>query len=205
MYGGRRGLHTIIHFTCNIRLSMEKVLVNALTRSESKIVNVITTPVDVKNLLTQSSISTAAIWDTGATSSVVTKDLAAQLGLIPMGKTNVRGVHGVQTVNTYFVNLTLNKTGISLDIVVTECDALSADNSIGVLVGMDVISKGDFSITNFQGKTVMSFRVPSMEKVDYVAKLNTQSPVTNTKKVGRNDPCPCGSGKKYKHCCGRNG
>lgn len=21
------------------------------------------------------------------------------------------------------------------------------------------------------------------------------------KKVGRNDPCPCGSGKKYKHCC----
>ena len=24
------------------------------------------------------------------------------------------------------------------------------------------------------------------------------------KKVGRNDPCPCGSGKKYKYCCGRN-
>ncbi|HXZ29721.1 MAG TPA: SEC-C metal-binding domain-containing protein, partial [Dehalococcoidia bacterium] len=23
------------------------------------------------------------------------------------------------------------------------------------------------------------------------------------KKVGRNDPCPCGSGKKYKHCCGK--
>ena len=24
------------------------------------------------------------------------------------------------------------------------------------------------------------------------------------KKIGRNDPCPCGSGKKYKQCCGRN-
>jgi preprotein translocase subunit SecA len=24
-------------------------------------------------------------------------------------------------------------------------------------------------------------------------------------KVGRNDPCPCGSGKKYKNCCGANG
>jgi preprotein translocase subunit SecA len=23
------------------------------------------------------------------------------------------------------------------------------------------------------------------------------------KKVGRNDPCPCGSGRKYKHCCGK--
>lgn len=27
--------------------------------------------------------------------------------------------------------------------------------------------------------------------------------VRKTKKVGRNDPCPCGSGKKYKNCCGR--
>ncbi|WP_366923806.1 preprotein translocase subunit SecA [Metallumcola ferriviriculae] len=29
-------------------------------------------------------------------------------------------------------------------------------------------------------------------------------PVRNENKVGRNDPCPCGSGKKYKKCCGRN-
>ncbi len=29
-------------------------------------------------------------------------------------------------------------------------------------------------------------------------------PVTRGKKVGRNDPCPCGSGKKYKKCCGVN-
>jgi len=30
-----------------------------------------------------------------------------------------------------------------------------------------------------------------------------QRPKVQGKKVGRNDPCPCGSGKKYKHCCGR--
>ena len=29
-------------------------------------------------------------------------------------------------------------------------------------------------------------------------------PVKVAKKIGRNDPCPCGSGKKYKNCCGRN-
>lgn len=28
--------------------------------------------------------------------------------------------------------------------------------------------------------------------------------VVKGKKIGRNDPCPCGSGKKYKYCCGRN-
>jgi preprotein translocase subunit SecA len=25
------------------------------------------------------------------------------------------------------------------------------------------------------------------------------------KKIARNDPCPCGSGKKYKQCCGKSG
>ena len=28
--------------------------------------------------------------------------------------------------------------------------------------------------------------------------------IVKGKKIGRNDPCPCGSGKKYKKCCGRN-
>ena len=31
------------------------------------------------------------------------------------------------------------------------------------------------------------------------------TPIVNTEpKIGRNDPCPCGSGKKYKNCCGKN-
>ena len=32
----------------------------------------------------------------------------------------------------------------------------------------------------------------------------TETYVRPTPKVGRNDPCPCGSGKKYKECCGKN-
>lgn len=28
--------------------------------------------------------------------------------------------------------------------------------------------------------------------------------IVKGKKIGRNDPCPCGSGKKYKQCCGKN-
>ncbi|MCA9066876.1 MAG: SEC-C domain-containing protein, partial [Planctomycetaceae bacterium] len=32
----------------------------------------------------------------------------------------------------------------------------------------------------------------------------TIAPIVNDEpKVGRNDPCPCGSGKKYKKCCGK--
>ena len=33
-------------------------------------------------------------------------------------------------------------------------------------------------------------------------KLHTM-PKLQTFKIGRNEPCPCGSGKKYKKCCGR--
>jgi preprotein translocase subunit SecA len=45
------------------------------------------------------------------------------------------------------------------------------------------------------------------------ASLNTETensekknkPITGTKKPKRNDPCPCGSGLKYKNCCGKSG
>ncbi len=33
----------------------------------------------------------------------------------------------------------------------------------------------------------------------------TNEPLIAEKKIARNDPCPCGSGKKYKNCCGRSG
>ena len=36
-------------------------------------------------------------------------------------------------------------------------------------------------------------------KVPFIC--NQGSPLIASRKVGRNDPCPCGSGKKYKACC----
>ena len=35
-------------------------------------------------------------------------------------------------------------------------------------------------------------------------KCRNRNTIVKGKKIGRNDPCPCGSGKKYKNCCGRN-
>jgi preprotein translocase subunit SecA len=35
--------------------------------------------------------------------------------------------------------------------------------------------------------------------------LSKLKPITGSKKPKRNDPCPCGSGKKYKNCCGQSG
>ncbi len=50
-------------------------------------------------------------------------------------------------------------------------------------------------------------RMPQREKVAEPVATNegdgVKKPVVKEAKVGRNDPCPCGSGKKYKKCCGR--
>ena len=52
---------------------------------------------------------------------------------------------------------------------------------------------------------------PQREQVAKETKAGTagdetvkKQPVRKQKKPGRNDPCPCGSGLKYKKCCGRN-
>jgi len=38
---------------------------------------------------------------------------------------------------------------------------------------------------------------------NYKKKNNKESDDVSKRKIGRNEPCPCGSGKKYKICCGR--
>lgn len=52
-------------------------------------------------------------------------------------------------------------------------------------------------------------KVPERERVAEPISTNQddslkKKPIVKEKKIGRNDPCPCGSGKKYKACCGRN-
>ncbi|MGQ9615899.1 MAG: preprotein translocase subunit SecA [Spirochaetota bacterium] len=65
---------------------------------------------------------------------------------------------------------------------------------------------GEEDISTQQGIKVQSFREVRGEGIEVGAipsgeRVRTQ--VITGKKVGRNEPCPCGSGKKYKYCCGR--
>ena len=62
------------------------------------------------------------------------------------------------------------------------------------------------------GKLIEEASVPESERAaNMLAQLEADMDGTSRKvpekslsaKVGRNDPCPCGSGKKYKKCCGR--
>ena len=171
----------------------KKQTVHALTHSHQGLANSIITPVEITNVFTEQKTQTKGIWDTGATASVVTKSTAAALGLLPVTRTMVRGVHGNKEVNVYYVNITLNNKNITLNTQVTECDELSPDNSVGMLIGMNVITMGDFAVTNYQGNTTMSFRVPSLQKIDFVSGMKIGQQIIKDKVPGRNDLCPCGS------------
>jgi SEC-C motif-containing protein len=47
-----------------------------------------------------------------------------------------------------------------------------------------------------------TFRREDGQWVYVDGEVDPKSPPRQVAKVGRNDPCPCGSGKKYKKCCG---
>ena len=86
----------------------------------------------------------------------------------------------------------------------TEINQALPHADIECIIGMDIISLGDCSMSHSDGNTFFSFRVPSLGGVDYVAQANeSKASPRATTMVRRNQMCPCGSGKKYKNCCGR--
>lgn len=106
-----------------------------------------------------------AQWDTGATGTCISKQVVAKLGLQPTGMINVQTPSGIGTMNKYMVNLTLNNELTILDFPVMDSEIGS--QGIDVLIGMDIISIGDFAVSNFDGRTQFSFRIPSQEHVEF--------------------------------------
>lgn len=143
-----------------------------------------------------------AIWDTGATNSVITENVVNTLKLTSTGFADVDHAGGHERTSTYKVSIGLPNHVAFPFVTVSLGKIKGAD----VLIGMDIISKGDLAITNVGGKTIVSFRVPPVKKIDFVdnSELNKLDPYKAPKVPRPNDPCPCGSGKKYKKCCGRN-
>ena len=80
--------------------------------------------------------------------------------------------------------------------------------------GFDMFEAMINEIREDTARMILTVRIRTKEepKREQVAKptatsgdgTDTKQPIRKGKKIGRNDPCPCGSGKKYKHCCGRN-
>lgn len=146
-------------------------------------------------------IKTNALWDTGATGSVVTQETAQKLGLISIGSQPVNHAGGSSIVNTYMVNLLLPNNVQIVGVRATEYPL----GDFGVIIGMDVLSMGDFAVTNNNNQTWVTFRYPPHKSIDFVLEANR----IKYKGVRDRAPCPCGAtdntGKHipFKQCHGK--
>ena len=139
-----------------------------------------------------------ALWDTGASMSAISKKLAEILELPVISMTKVGTAGGIVNANVHIIDIQLPNGDTIPDLHVVATDLVETN----MLIGMDVITKGDFAISNFNGKTILNFRIPSYADINFVQMAVNLNPVSSNKKTKRNDLCPCGSGKKYKNCCG---
>jgi hypothetical protein len=100
-----------------------------------------------------------AIWDTAATNSVVTSAVVAACGLVPTGMTQVMGENSLSIEATYLVGVRFPN-----NVVIPAVEVTSAVLGIGcdVLIGMDVITQGDFAVMNRGGNTIFSFSGPAL-------------------------------------------
>lgn len=72
-----------------------------------------------------------------------------------------------------------------------------------IVPGPNLRAQGYTSVGDFIGEDAVRELSDKFEFPDY-EHIDDYSPWTRkNRKVGRNDPCPCGSGKKYKNCCGK--
>jgi predicted aspartyl protease len=144
-------------------------------------------------------IDVKALWDTGASMSVIRPEIAMQLNLLSVSMVSISTpTTANQASNVYLVNLYLPNRVVVPNVHVAEGIPSGCD----MLIGMDIIGLGDFAVSNYTRKTIFSFRMPSMAQIDFV-KHSYLLPIKNSDTIGRNDPCPCGNGKKYKQCCGK--
>lgn len=116
------------------------------------------------------SLKVWALWDTGATGSCISEAVVNVLGLIPTGKTLIHTPSGSAERNTYLVDVLLPNNVKINDLKVI--DAEIGVQGIGILIGMDIITQGDFCVSNYKGKTIFTFGIPSDRKIDFVQEVN---------------------------------
>lgn len=138
-----------------------------------------------------------AVWDTGASSSAISPRVVAALGLIPTGWGFSDTASGTTRVQKFGVNIIL-PSNVGFPSVEVSCNNMKVD----VLIGMDIISKGDFCITNQKGKTMFSFQTPSMHCFDFAKELDKYRKMHESWIKHGNNKCPCGSGKTWDKCHG---
>lgn len=108
----------------------------------------------------------SCLWDTGATFSMITGRVVEELKLQTDGYVTLQHAGGQEEgVPIYHVDLLLYNAAQITDLRVGRVYVRDID----VIIGMDVINRGDFAVSNRNGATSFSFRIPSVEDFDFAA------------------------------------
>ncbi|MBP8073444.1 MAG: retroviral-like aspartic protease family protein [Bacteroidia bacterium] len=143
---------------------------SAFTVLFDRVTNVIHTQLGISDEASEANVQqiktypTYAIWDTGASGCAITSKVVAELGLKPTSSVRVFTATGEVMQNVYLLCFHL-PNNLSINLSVTEVPALP--HKFEALIGMSIISHGDFTISNFEGRTCLSFRMPSQARTDY--------------------------------------
>lgn len=111
------------------------------------------------------SYEARALWDTGATHTCIDDALAQRLGLVELGSVDVYTPSGRANLTIYRADIVLMGVIPMYGHKVT--GSVIGMQGIDLLIGMDIISKGDFATSCKDGRTRFTFRIPSIEDADY--------------------------------------
>ena len=110
-----------------------------------------------------------AVWDTGATGSAISEKVVRKCNLKSIGPAQVRTANDLLVTSRHLVNIHLPNNVVFVELPVTMLKLGDVD----VLIGMDIISAGDFAVTNFDRAMTLSFRMPSQATIDFVEEEET--------------------------------
>ena len=136
---------------------------NSFTILYNGITDKITTDTTIVNA--NNNLTVKALWDTGANCCCISEDLAKLLKLNPVGKVTFYTPSGSGLAYTYLVDIVLpNNMKIKN---VKMCSLKIGAQNLDLLIGTDIINKGDFAISNYKKNTCFTFRIPSKECIDF--------------------------------------
>lgn len=121
----------------------------------------ISSPEDFKN---EHGVNCIGVWDTGSEGCLISPELAEKLKLVLISYKIVVGVNSEDLSPEYLVNLFLPNDDSFEGVSTLVGSNLEEDEFI---IGMSIINKGDFAITNVNSKTTMSFRSPSVARINF--------------------------------------
>ena len=154
----------------------KKTLHLAFRKEYPNITNTLITDVNVFDFENKRKHHFKVVLDTGATHSVITKEVVTKLNLKPTGVITVYGVNNKKNCCTYLINLGLPNGLMIPDFNVAEVEAVGADSNL--IIGMDIICAGDLSISNYE-KTVFCYSFPAHRKhldlVEIANKINRKN------------------------------